>query len=150
MRLYTFCNMYLSSIQQGIQAAHLVADMFVTYKTERYLDGPAEMVLYDWAANHKTMICLNGGNYHDLEALYFNLCELGKSLNLPVDKFNEDAASLNGMLTCCGIVVPARIYDAAREIRERQLTEMDVFTTMSLTKAEYELVRLLNMYGLAR
>jgi hypothetical protein len=32
LRLYTFCNFYLSSIQQGIQSAHIVSELFVDYR----------------------------------------------------------------------------------------------------------------------
>lgn len=109
MRLYTFGNFYLSSIQQGIQAAHLVADMFVDHQTPSI----ARDVLYDWAANHKTMISLNGGNHADITEKFLLIRRLGAELSLPVGSFSEDEMSLNRAMTCTGIVVPQRVYDFA-------------------------------------
>lgn len=154
MRLYTFGNFYLSSIQQGIQAAHLVADMFgYTYQTVRHTDTKAVEVMYDWAQNHKTMVCLNGGNNADLDALYIRLYELGQALELPFDKFHEDRESLNSVMTCCGIIVPANIYEASQAIREGRYSRDDVVQLPAygrFTVRELDLIFLLNEYGLAR
>ena len=35
MRAYFFGNMYLSSIQQGIQAAHCLGEMFLKYDADK-------------------------------------------------------------------------------------------------------------------
>jgi len=67
MRAYFFGNMYLSSIQQGIQAAHVVTEMFTKYPIDHECIKFDD--LNDWANNHKTMILLNGGygeNLYDL------------------------------------------------------------------------------------
>lgn len=40
-RAYFFGNMYLSQIQQGIQAAHVVAEMSMAYKKESGLTSKA-------------------------------------------------------------------------------------------------------------
>ena len=58
MRAYFFGNLYMSSIQQGIQAAHAVADMFIKYSNE---NEPNYHPLREWATDHKTMILLNAG-----------------------------------------------------------------------------------------
>lgn len=118
MRLYTFCNYYLSSIQQGIQSAHVVHDLFVKYATP---NTPVELVkakeLYDWATNHKTMVVLNGGNCESLyELVYF----LSRGQNpFPWTFFNEDTESLGNALTCVGIVLPESIYEACAALRRR-------------------------------
>jgi len=61
MRAYFLNNMYLSSIQNGIQAAHAIHTMMVKY------DRAASPQLWDWAENHQTMIVLSGGMTEHLE-----------------------------------------------------------------------------------
>jgi hypothetical protein len=147
MRFYSFTNFYLSSIQQGIQPAHCIADLFVKYADE----SPQRAALLDWAANHKTMICLNGGNAAGIKEVYEALHQVGTVLELPFGKFHEDEQSLDGTMTCCGIVVPQPIYDAAAAMR----TEPEYIAIMldnggDLSEDEVVLARLLNMYGLAK
>jgi len=103
MRFYAVGNMYLSSIQQGIQAAHCVAEMLM----QPYSDRRAMM--QEWALNHKTLICLNGGNNKSLNE-FWELVRYQKQF--PVAKFHEDEQSMAGMLTCVGIIVPEKIYGA--------------------------------------
>lgn len=111
-RLYTMINWYLSPIQQGIQSAHIVHELFTKY--ENYIktnseDTPKE-ILYDWANNHKTMIVLNGGANHDIidkqQLINFNSC------GLPYAHFCEDSYSLGNVMTGVGVVIPNRYYDA--------------------------------------
>lgn len=141
MRGYFFTNFYLSSIQQGIQPAHCIADMFVKYKDE----SVQRAVLLDWAANHKTMICLNGGNAAGIREIYDQLWELCSALQLPFDNFREDVQSLDGTMTCCGVIVPEHIYNAAAAVRAG-----DEFAFSGLTPDEKRLAELLNMFGLAK
>ena len=103
MRFYSACNMYLSSIQQGIQTAHCVSEMLMKpFSEQRYQ-------IQDWALNHKTIICLNGGNNKSLSDFY-DLIRYQSQF--PVAKFHEDEQSMAGMLTCVGIIVPEKIYGA--------------------------------------
>jgi hypothetical protein len=108
MRLYTAGNFYLSSIQQGIQGAHVLAELFTKYGENTTGGGYS---LFDWARNHKTMICLNGGNASSLREFYA-LLHSSDNKYLPYAKFHEDEQSLDNAMTCVGVVVPARIYDA--------------------------------------
>lgn len=107
MRLYSLTNMYLSPIQQGIQTAHAVHDLFI-----ENLDPttPAAKKLTEWAMSHKTIIVLNGGNSASLLEAATNLRSLATRLNLPMTTFYEDEQSLNGAMTCVAIVVPEDIY----------------------------------------
>lgn len=108
-RLYTFCNFYLSSIQQGIQSAHVTHSLFVKYPTEN-----SSGILWDWAKNFKTMIVLNGGAAPDIASAFEAIQHLKVEYEgevLPVECFYEDA-SLNEMMTCFGVVVPKCFYDA--------------------------------------
>jgi hypothetical protein len=105
MRAYFFCNFYLSSIQQGIQAAHCLAEMFVEHPI-----GLTGHRLHRWAQEHKTLIVLNGGNNEELCNKYAELRRLCEVLGYPHAMFIEDTASLNNAATCIGVVVPEPIY----------------------------------------
>lgn len=104
MRLYSFTHTYLSSLQKGLQTAHLVHELFEKYSNRN-------TILNGWAKDHKTIIILKGGNSLALEKLNHLLSNLGNELSLPQTHFYEDENSLNHALTCTGIVVPAHIYD---------------------------------------
>ena len=107
MRAYYFCNFYLSSIQQGIQASHCTAEMFVKYSKP----SVAKTKLYNWAKKDKVMIVLNGGNCANLQSIYDSLTSIAKRTSIPLAKFSEDTTSLNNALTCVGIVVEPKIYE---------------------------------------
>lgn len=110
MRLYTFTNMYLSSIQNGIQSAHIVSELFSVYKHSSMMK-----LLMDWANNHKTIIVCNGGQQDNLEALYNkfdSICyDESHDFSLPYAKFYEEDKALNGALTAVGILLPEFIYN---------------------------------------
>lgn len=112
LRLYTFCSFYLSSIQQGIQTAHVVHELFLKY------NGIAESLeitrLHRWAEDHKTIIVLNGGTNKDLKDLLDFLNSEVDNFNFPAPyvSFSEDEDSLGGILTAVGIILPEEIYNA--------------------------------------
>lgn len=157
MRAYFFGNMYLSSIQQGIQAAHAVADMFIKYSDE---NGPNFHTLREWAADHKTMVLLNGG----FSSSIAELCQLFDSNENPFPwaPFYEEEAALNGALTTVGIILPEYIYIGAKQIKNgwveegqilsRGYVEWDVpsHEKHPVTRWEFELMCQLNNYGLAK
>lgn len=153
MRLYTFTNFYLSSIQQGIQPAHCIADMFVKYQDET----TTRDVLFDWATNHKTLICLNGGNAAGIREIIAVLDEVAPTLGLPYGYFREDKQSLDETMTCCGIVVPEPIYTMAANLRMRdpmpggdQSDESAGVThDTAVSQAELKLINLMNSARLA-
>ena len=105
LRLYTFINFYLSSIQQGIQSAHIVHDLMLKYQV--HSSGAAKMV-NDWAREHKTMIVLNGGATTDLEQ---GIEVLRAQSSYPWVEFYESRECLSGALTGFGVVLPESIYD---------------------------------------
>ena len=158
MRAYFFGNMYLSSIQQGIQAQHTTAELFIKYNppgTDRLLDEAP--LLFEWASDHKTSILLNGGYSSTLR----EIIELFRDEDNPFPwvSFNESEDALDGALTCVGIVLPARIYETAAAIRDNaELDEVirqyggwapEEGMTYEISKWEYELCLELNKYGLA-
>lgn len=116
MRFYAMGNYYLSSIQQGIQAAHALGEMFNNHPAvQPHFDNyecPGK-VLRTWSRDHKTMVLLNGGNSADLRDLWTLLSD-PRNTSLPVSKFYEDEASLDGALTCVAIILPECLYDAEK------------------------------------
>ncbi len=109
-RLYTFTNVYISSIQKGIQTAHVVSDLFGKYSNKNYC-------LNEWASNHKTIIVLNGGNQSMLEQTFRDMEAFAEKGNYPYAMFNEDIQSLNGAVTAIGIVLPNEIYNLQKMYR---------------------------------
>jgi hypothetical protein len=162
LRAYFFGNMYLSSIQQGIQAAHVVADIFTQYRPG---DNQAADMLYDWAENHKTMILLNGGYGSELHRLYETFSSPENPY--PFAAFRESAEALDGAMTSVGIVLPEYVWIGAKQIREGWIEEGRIArsgkvsysdwnngmkdVSYDITKWEFEnLICQLNNYGLAK
>lgn len=115
LRLYTFVNYYLSSMQQGIQTGHLAVDLVRKYAKLEGQTTPAKVeMVKEWADNHKTFIVLNGGNADGIKSAAITAGESG----YPYAAFHEDFRSLDGMMTCAGVVVPDHIFNA-RVMSER-------------------------------
>lgn len=124
-RLYTFINFYLSSIQQGIQSAHIVSNLFIKYdctgcehKHEQDYDV-ANDVLWQWAEHDKTIIVLNGGTSFDIRQNFIdvmNLVPKCETFAIPFVFFQEDHNALgiyeHGLVTGFGMVVPQQMWDA--------------------------------------
>lgn len=147
MRAYFFGNMYLSSIQQGIQAAHVVHELFIKYPESAHQHS----ILDHWAKEHKTMVLLNAGYSDEIRSLvtFFNTTENP----LPWAKFHEGKDSLDGALTCVGIILPEEFYEAAKEVRAG-VPIVDSWTLPNWTKLQTDWERTfairLNNYGLAK
>lgn len=110
-RGYFFTNMYLSSIQCGIQSAHAIHSMY-----SKYRNSPRQIkTLNQWADYDPTMIVLNGGSSEDLWSLYQTI----NQTRYPKVLWTESEAALNSATTCVGIVVPDIIYKPASELRRR-------------------------------
>jgi hypothetical protein len=116
MRLYSFVLNYLSSIQQGIQTAHVLQEMNYEYLECCHTSKDTHLLnkhkLLGWAKNHKTIIILNGGTRADIQKIYLKLNIICHDLGLPFAKFHEDEDSLGGIITSCCVVVPERLYGA--------------------------------------
>lgn len=175
MRCYTFGNYYMSSIQQGIQAAHSVSELFVKYQdsgiyfVRDYEPSIGEYVyqqkvddLYDWVENHKTIVCLSGGNSQGLKDIVSLF--VSNDNNFPWSAFYEDEESLDGILTNVAIILPPSIYETAAKIRsgeyilysnrcyDKYCTDISNYTNsiIILTQFETKLIILLNSCQLAR
>ena len=168
MRFYGFGNYYLSSLQQGLQAAHAAVDLAMKCSQNRGSDDYHWRQYVDWAENHKTMVLLNGGNSADLQDL-FDFLDTHENM-YPYVKFHEDEVSLNGALTYVGMILPAKIYDTAARMRmcrdhshiaeKNEIHIRDVKSGFDgwaqtdiiedITVWEFELMKRLNQYGLAK
>jgi len=178
MRAYFFVNSALSGIQKGMQVAHCVAEMGRQSEAAYFRDSAREATGFtDWAENHKTIIVLEGGFHAALDGIRYFL-EAGKWCDVtepppPADHFHcpypwasftEDEETMNGMMTCVGIILPERIYEAARAVRSKEGEFFPVpidqptkyafcrndFPTEDFTPWEVELIKLLNSCPLAR
>jgi len=171
LRFYSFTNWMLRPIQQGIQPGHAAVDLFVKYslygKTTADIIGERQReMLYDWATNWKTFICLNGGNNESVEEIYAFLHD--EQNPYPYAPFHEDEASAAGMMTTVGIVLPERIFSTASLLRRRELPAGVCYTYDRLLEVhrftfeeegeirvdefsewEFELMQLLNKFSLA-
>jgi hypothetical protein len=113
MRFYSFTNWMLRPIQQGIQPGHAAVELFV-----KYHHSSVVKILYDWAENYKTFMCMNGGNNADLLELWSFVDDINNPY--PYAAFYEDEQSLNGTMTSIGIVLPEKIYVTAEFERKSQ------------------------------
>lgn len=141
----------LSSIQQGVQNFHVIAEMFTKYD-DNTLYANARTVLHDWATKHKTAIFLNGGNAEGIRSVYDTLVDYGMVLDLPFDYFCEDRESLDNSMTACGIIVPTRIIDIASTVRTTPCdwTEYNSNWAVPPSATEIEFAAFLNQFQLAR
>jgi len=144
MRCYHFSNMYLSSIQVGIQSAHAQMELFVKYNPSKAkADGMAVDLLYEWAERHKTMICLNAG--FNSEMLKIAAFLKSEDNPYPWSTFCESEEAMGGLLTNIAIVLPERIYS----VSDYQLAQGYVLADGDFTDYEVELIRMKNQYGMA-
>ncbi len=160
MRAYFFGNIYLSLIQNGIQAAHVITEMFIKYPAPQLL-YPDE-ILWDWAMDHKTIILLNGGYSENLHRLIEFFTETGNpsSNPYPFAYFKEGQDALDGALTCVGIVLPEKIYVTSNMVRNDEVNKDQLYDGVvfnpndpeiewSFSPWEINLVQELNEYSLA-
>ena len=150
MRYYGFGNYYLSSLQQGLQASHVIGELWSRYSPDSIQGNLGR----EWAANHKTMVLLNGGNSASLEEIFQNFERWAMNgMTLPYAKFHEDEMSLGGALTATGIVLTEKYYNAMGELRQygshNQLIFTDSLKVAGWLDWEIELVVALSPYGLA-
>jgi len=141
MRAYFFTNTWLSGLQKGLQSAHVVADL-----SQKMLGHPAQDDFIEWVDNHKTIIILEGGAHGDLlEIVEFFKQEPDR---YPWTSFCEDEYSLNGAMTSVGIVLPEKIYEWAKGLREGEYERHEA--EHKFDEFDLVLIDLLNSHGLAR
>lgn len=154
MRAFFFTNMYLSSIQNGIQSAHCLAEIYNTYITDEGTDDALFKYVTDWAENHKTIIVLNGGTGDDLRKLQVFFEDNANTF--PWSYFHEP--SLDNTKTCVGIILPEYIYETVTRVLNKTVSLASIALQGSiildqfhlLSKWEVELISKLTTYQLAR
>lgn len=153
MRAYYFGNMYLASIQQGIQSLHCTSEMYLKYTTHSKFttdDGGSQQRddLYNWAQHHKTVVILNGGESEDLDTIRGVLDDIDNPYAWA--PWYESVEALNASLTCVSIILPPRIYDSAKELRRPPRYRDKTKIATDLTDWEFKLVEAMNGCALAR
>lgn len=124
LRLYSFVNFYLSSIQQGIQTGHAAVDLVRKYTANGNplrTDITEERValVEEWADSWKTFITLNGGNASGIAEATNTISKSG----FPWVSFREDEESLGRLQTCVAVVLPDYIFAAQRKQSADRMTE---------------------------
>ncbi len=140
MRLYCFGNMYLSSIQQGIQSLHATVEMFLKYD-DVDVEIEQQLMLMDWATNHKTVQLMNGGYGKHIRELHswFEQQTNDGLCKFPFADFHEEADALDGAITCVSIVLPERIYLLAKAVSNKWIS-LDQLTTQGASENDVMLV----------
>lgn len=105
-RFYGFAHNWLSSIQKGIQTAHVVSEIME--------DKGHNKIVRDWTLNDKTIILLNGGNSSNL---YEIKALLSRNTLFPLAHFKEDQESLEGTMTAVGTILPEWYYSNFKAIK---------------------------------
>lgn len=111
LRLYTFVNFYLSSIQQGIQSAHVATNLTSKYRGKR---SKAAKLLQAWENDGKTMIVLNGGMAADVRSSH-DAADTFDQTVYPYVAFYEEPGAIHESrqaITAWGLVLPRDVYDA--------------------------------------
>lgn len=144
-RAYYFGNMYMSSIQQGIQALHCTSELYLKYG--RGTPSNQGNDLYDWGLTYKTVVLLNGGDH----AALIKIADFLDTEDNPYAwaEWNEGDPDLNGAMTCVGTVLPARIYESAKELRRPPRYREKEMISTDLTPWELGFIEVLNACRLA-
>lgn len=145
MRAYFWGNMYMSSIQQGIQSLHCLSEMYVKYSCLSQSESIQNADLFLWAKRYKTVIVLNAGEMCALEKVE----ALMSSEDNPYawDSWRESPESLNRALTSVGIILPERMYKGAQD-KKKYWRNWE--NRQKLTEWEIELADLINSTYMAR
>jgi len=128
--------MYLSSIQQGIQAAHVIGNMSAKYRN-------ADSDYTKWANDHKTIILLNGGMSCNLHSIVEHFMEDDNPYDWSC--FTESQEALDGTITSVGIILPDDAYLTATKMRTLN-SKMNLF---GIPSWEIELYEIMNSCRLA-
>lgn len=93
MKCYVFVHSHLSSIQKGIQAAHVVADLVWSGSNPQ---DPA----YLWQRDYKTLILIEGGNSWSLDMWEERI----RKTSYHWTSFTEDEDTLYNLKTAVGFI----------------------------------------------
>lgn len=142
MRLYSICNMYLSSIQNGIQTQHSTVRLFRKYQLQNNVKMLSE--IYDWSDNHETTIVLNGGMTEHMDALIL----LIEASGLPWAPFYEPG--IGNAMTSISVVIPEKLYCLKDSYFEGYIMTEHMLHVLDLTREEYDMMYALKKLPLAK
>lgn len=139
-RGYFFGNMYLSSLQQGLQAAHVIQKMSTRYSMLH--SDIASKIFFDWCNDDRTIILLNGGTQRDLQDLASRLNLLTRhGTTYPLSYFEEEESALNGAVTSVGIILAENVYDSNNFIggytKNMSKDDMSIYELITTHKLAY-------------
>lgn len=150
-RFYSFVNnLYMSPIQLGIQTAHAATNMSIAYGHE---DTRYDMYV-EWASTNPVIMICQGHNVAGLQDLASTLGPLAERLILPFTTFNEDQASLGGVITAVAVLVPERLAGLKHKMVRSPEGDVPEFfnedgTKPQLTEDELALVKIVKLARLA-
>jgi hypothetical protein len=117
---YIFTHQYLNTMQQGIQSAHVVAELCS-------LDNKSGELARDWAKQHKVIRVLNAGSgdkFENNRHAWVAICDMYAEFHIPNAFFREP--DIGYMITAFGFVLtPEIILDIEKECAEMQCFGMD-------------------------
>lgn len=97
MKLYIFTLDHLSTVQKGIQAAHVVAELMLKGRKE----------IEEWAKHDKTIVMLQGGNYLHLKYIE----EAIANSQFTGASFREDEETLGALVTATAVLLPSEKFN---------------------------------------
>lgn len=107
---YVWSHFALSSIQKGVQSSHCITDL--TRLTEK------NPIAKQWADYDKTVKFLDGGNTEKLMETKDLLFDFFEESNIPWARFAEDYATLGGILTSVGVILPGDVIKELDRFKE--------------------------------
>ena len=116
MILYSFVNMYYCGILAGIQVQHSTTRLM-----RKYENGSTEHdMVWKWATEVEVSRVLRGPDHNGMLQLLEDL----KKARLPVAEFYD--AGNNNSLSSISVVIPQNLCDIMKEIRENNLSLIDI------------------------
>lgn len=122
-RSYVWLNRYLSSIQKGVQAYHVLAQMTLI---EKYgINDPRPTIIETWATEDETAVFLDGGFGPELSDNCDAAQRVCLTLKLPFGAFSEDLnyPGDRAFFTGFGVIVPENIWLKGSSFRPAQTHE---------------------------
>lgn len=127
-KLYVWVNSKLSSLQKGLQSAHVVHELVAEYLLDPDAGQPEREELTNWVRRGKIVVVLEGGSHGELSEMVDFFGEMPEDDDYPFGYFIED--DLNEAITAVGIVLDAE-WD--RENRD-ELANLNEWETVLLAK----------------
>ena len=110
MIAYFFVNSLLSTIQQGVQSCHCLQEINNNMISS---DNAIAKMFSKWKFVDTNINIVSGGDNKSLIEIKSKICSINAPY--PNGNFNESGDILNSMLTCVGVVIPAKVIIAEQD-----------------------------------